>query len=63
MVRDPRTAVRQRMHEIVRTRIRYGYRREHIMLRREGWDVGRNLVYRLYREEGLVLQTKRATST
>ena len=59
MVRDPRTAVRQRMHEIVRTRIRYGYRRVHIMLRREGWDVGRNLVYRLYREEGLVLWTKR----
>ena len=59
MVRDPRTAVRQRMHEIVRTRIRYGYRRVHIMLRREGWDVGRNLVYRLYREEGLVLRTKR----
>ena len=58
-VRDPRAAVRQRMHEIVRTRIRYGYRRVHIMLRREGWDVGRNLVYRLYREEGLVLRTKR----
>ena len=59
MVRDPRTAVRQRMHEIVRTRIRYGYRRVHIMLRREGWGVGRNLVYRLYREVGLVLRTKR----
>ena len=47
------------MHEIVRTRIRYGYRRVHIMLRREGWDIGRNLVYRIYREEGLVLRTKR----
>jgi len=31
----------------------------HIVLRREGWDIGRNLVYRLYREEGLVLRTKR----
>jgi putative transposase len=48
-----------RMHEIVRTRIRYGYRRVHIMLRREGWTVGRNLVYRLYREEGLSLRAKR----
>jgi putative transposase len=57
--RDPRTEVRQRMHEIVRTRIRYGYRRVHIMLRREGWSVGRNLIYRLYREEGLSLRTKR----
>lgn len=37
--RDPRTAVRQRMHEIVATRIRYGYRRVHVMLKREGWSI------------------------
>ncbi len=29
------------------------------MLKREGWSAGRNLVYRLYREEGLCLRTKR----
>jgi putative transposase len=29
------------------------------MLRREGWAVSKNLVYRLYREEGLVLRSKR----
>lgn len=58
--RDPRTAVRQRMHEIVATRIRYGYRRVHVMLKREGWRVGKNVVYRLYREEGLVLRTKQS---
>lgn len=46
------------MHEIVATRIRYGYRRVHVMLKREGWQVGRNVVYRLYREEGLVSRTK-----
>ncbi|PTQ11851.1 hypothetical protein CLG96_08005 [Sphingomonas oleivorans] len=56
--RDPRTEVRQRMYEIVATRIRYGYLRVHIMLKREGWAVRRNVVYRLYREEGLVLRTK-----
>ena len=56
--RDPRTEVRQRMHEIVATRIRYGYRRVHVMLKCEGWQVGRNVVYRLYREEGLVLRRK-----
>jgi putative transposase len=58
-VRDPRTAMRLRMHEIAQTRIRYGYRRVHIMLKREGWNGGRNLVYRLYREEGLVLRRRR----
>jgi putative transposase len=29
------------------------------MLKREGWSAGRNLVYRLYLEEGLCLGTKR----
>ena len=29
------------------------------MLKREGWSIGLNLVYRLYREEGLTLRTKR----
>ena len=57
--RDPRLAVRQRMHEIVQTRIRYGYRRVHIMLKRDGLAIGRNSVYRLYREEGLALRSKR----
>ena len=56
--RDPRLELRQRMHEIARTRIRYGYRRIHIMLKRDGWKVGRNVVYRLYREEGLILRGK-----
>jgi len=37
--RDPRTEVRQRMHEIVATRIRYGYRRVHVMLKREGCPI------------------------
>jgi putative transposase len=38
--RDPRLEIEQRMHEIARTRIRYGYRRVHVMLRRDGWAVG-----------------------
>ena len=58
-VLDPRLELRQRMHEIVRTRVRFGYRRVQVMLRREGWPVGCNLVYRLYREEGLALRSKR----
>jgi putative transposase len=54
--RDPRLEIRQRMREIAATRIRYGYRRVHIMLRRDGWTVGRNLIWRLYREEALALR-------
>lgn len=58
-IRNPCAEIRQRMQEIVRTRIRYGYRRVHVLLKREGWTVGKNLIYRLYREEGLSLRTKR----
>ena len=32
-IRDPRTELRVRMREIVQTRIRYGYRRVHVLLR------------------------------
>lgn len=47
------------MGENVASRIRYGYRRVHIMLKRDGWEVGCNVVYRLYKEEGLCLRFKR----
>jgi putative transposase len=37
--KDPRHDLRQRMREIANTRIRYGYRRVHVLLRREGWSL------------------------
>jgi putative transposase len=40
--------LRARIRELALLRYRYGYRRLHILLRREGFDVGRALVYRLY---------------
>jgi putative transposase len=36
--------------------VRYGYRKIRVLLNREGWDVGKYLVYRLYTEEGLSLK-------
>ena len=39
-------------------RVRYGYRRLHVLLRREGWRVNDKRVYRLYRLEGLSLRLK-----
>jgi transposase InsO family protein len=47
-----------RMKEIAETRVRYGYRRIHVLLRREGWPVNAKRVYRLYREMGLQLRNK-----
>jgi len=39
--------------------VRYGIERIHILLRREGWKDNRKRVYRIYKEEGLNLRTKR----
>ena len=39
--------------------MRSGYRRLHVLLRREGWRVNHKRVYRLYREEGLGIRVKR----
>jgi putative transposase len=38
--------------------VRYGYRRLTVLLRREGWKVNAKRIYRLYREEGLIVRTK-----
>ena len=48
----------ERIKEIAATRVRYGYRRIHVLLRREGWRVNAKRVYRLYREMGLQLRHK-----
>ena len=42
-----------RIREIGQSRVRYGYRKIRVLLNREGWKVGKYLVYRLYKEEGL----------
>jgi hypothetical protein len=38
---------------------RYGYRRIHVLLRREGWAISRKRTYRLYREAGLAVQRRK----
>jgi putative transposase len=48
----------KRIKEIAETRVRYGYRRIHVLLRREGWLVNSKRVCRLYREMGLQLRNK-----
>ncbi len=50
--------LKKRMKEIAETRVRYGYRRIHVLLRREGWDVNAKRIYRLYKEMGLQLRHK-----
>lgn len=56
--RPDRAALRTRIKEIAETRVRYGYRRIHVLLRREGWMINVKLVNRLYREMSLQLRHK-----
>jgi putative transposase len=48
-----------RIKELAMTRIRFGYLRLTVLLKREGWPVGKKLVYRLYRELKLQVRSKR----
>jgi putative transposase len=52
-------ALRQRVRELAQARVRFGYRRILLLLQREGWEVGKNRLYRVYCEEGLALRRKR----
>ena len=54
--RPGQEGLRQRMRELAQARPRFGYRRVHVMLRREGWQVNMKRVRRLYRLEGLQLR-------
>jgi putative transposase len=51
--RPGQAALQHRIKEICQTRVRYGYRRVHVLLRREGWSLGQNKTRRIYRELGL----------
>lgn len=53
------TQLRERIDEIAAAKRRYGYRRVYLRLRREGWEVNRKRVYRLYREAGLAVRRRK----
>ena len=60
-------ALRERLKALAQERRRFGYRRLHVLLRREGQVVNRKRVQRIYREERLTVRRrggrKRAVGT
>lgn len=58
-IRADQTPLIMRIRDLAQARMRYGYFRIYILLRREGWVVNHKRVYRLYREDGLSLRLKR----
>ncbi len=55
---DPAALV-ARLRELAAVKRRYGYRRLHVLLRREGFAVNRKRVQRLYREAGLTVRRRK----
>jgi len=53
------TPLRSRIEEIAAIKRRYGYRRVYLRLRREGWQVNRKRVYRIYRDAGLAVRRRK----
>ncbi|MEO1333140.1 MAG: IS3 family transposase [Myxococcota bacterium] len=51
--------VRERMLALAEERPRFGYRRLHVMLRREGFGINHKRVYRLYRQERLSVRRRK----
>ncbi len=58
-VADEQAVLRIRIRDLAQARVSYGYRRLHVLLQREGWQVNHKRVYRLYKEEGLMMRPRR----
>ena len=58
LVRPEDGELRKHLRELSGERRRFGYRRLHILLRREGWALNWKKLYRLYREEGLTVRKR-----
>ena len=58
--RDDDVDLREKLRELANQRRRFGYRRLHILLRREGIMINRKKTQRLYKEEGLAVRRRRS---
>jgi putative transposase len=50
--------LRERLRALAHERRRFGYRRLHVLLRREGFKVNHKRLFRLYREERLIVRRR-----
>ena len=52
-------ALKDRLSELAAQKRRYGYRRLHVLLRREGWQHNAKRTYRVYHEAGLMVRKRK----
>lgn len=56
--RPGQAALEKRMREICETCMRFGYRRVHVLLLLESWNLNAQRIHRVYREMGMQLRKK-----
>ena len=56
--RPDQAGLEARIKAICETRVRYGYRRVHVLLQREGWRINIKKTHRIYNALGLQLRNK-----
>lgn len=56
--RSDDAAIRKRLRELAAERRRFGYRRLHILLQREGIEMNWKKLYRLYKDERLTVRKR-----
>ena len=61
--KDDEPAILRRMHELVRERPRFGYRRIHVLLVKDGFRLGRHRTHRLWKRENFKVPQKQAKKT
>lgn len=57
--KDRQEGLRIRLRELAAARVRFGYRRLTVLLKREGWAVNAKRIYRLYTDEGLTVRSQK----
>lgn len=58
-LRSDDAPIKERLRQLASERPRFGYRRLHVLLQREGLFINRKKTHRLYREERLHLRPKK----
>lgn len=56
--RGEQAELKLKIKDICQTRVRYGYRRVHVLLKRDGWPINAKRIYRLYKEMDPQLRNK-----
>lgn len=62
LIKEENEIIAKRLGELAVRWKRFGYKRLHVLLRREGFNINHKRTYRLYKEAGLTLKKRKKKS-